>query len=157
MGSDGIAISGDGSRLFDCPLASSRLYSAATAILADRSHDEAAAVATVVDEGDRGGAADGLESDADGDVYATNYEHNAIPRSALIPSPSSVEPGEGRVDRDHEIQTGMAHNDAKLKPSHTAAGEGRVRARAGNCIHHSWPVLSLSVRRERGCQEPGSV
>ena len=33
-----------------------------------------------MDEGDKGGAADGLESDAAGHVYATNYEHNAILR-----------------------------------------------------------------------------
>ena len=77
-GADGIAISADGSRLFYCPLASRRLYSVATDILVDRSYDEAAVAATVVDEGDRGGAADGLESDADGNIYASNYEHNAI-------------------------------------------------------------------------------
>lgn len=79
-GADGIAISADGSRLFYCPLAGRRLYSVATDMLIDRSHDEAAVIATVVDEGDRGGAADGLESDADGNLYATNYEHNAILR-----------------------------------------------------------------------------
>jgi sugar lactone lactonase YvrE len=33
-----------------------------------------------MDEGDKGGAADGLESDAAGNIYATNYEHNAILR-----------------------------------------------------------------------------
>ena len=32
----------------------------------------------VKDEGDKGGASDGLESDAEGRVYVTNYEHNAI-------------------------------------------------------------------------------
>jgi sugar lactone lactonase YvrE len=35
---------------------------------------------TVIDKGDKGGAADGLESDAEGNIYATNYEHNAILR-----------------------------------------------------------------------------
>ena len=30
------------------------------------------------DEGDRGGASDGLESDFEGNIYSTNYEHNAI-------------------------------------------------------------------------------
>jgi sugar lactone lactonase YvrE len=80
MGSDGIAISADGERLFYCPLGSRRLYSVAVEVLVDRSHDEAAVVATVVDEGDRGGASDGLESDADGSIYSTNYEHNAILR-----------------------------------------------------------------------------
>ena len=48
--------------------------------LADRSLDDFSAAATVVDEGDKGGASDGLESDAAGYIYATNYEHNAILR-----------------------------------------------------------------------------
>jgi sugar lactone lactonase YvrE len=80
MGSDGIAISADGERLYYCPLASRRLYSVSAAALADRSADDAAVAATVRDEGDRGGGADGLESDADGRVYATSYEHNAVLR-----------------------------------------------------------------------------
>lgn len=33
---------------------------------------------TVIDEGDRGGASDGLESNAGGHTYSTNYEHDAI-------------------------------------------------------------------------------
>lgn len=78
MGSDGIAINADGSRLFYCPLGSRRLYSVETDALVNRAFDNAAA--TVIDEGDRGGASDGLESDADGYIYSTNYEHNAILR-----------------------------------------------------------------------------
>jgi len=78
MGSDGIAINADGSRLFYCPLGSRRLYSVATDALVNRDYDNAPA--TVIDEGDRGGASDGLESDADGYIYSTNYEHNAILR-----------------------------------------------------------------------------
>jgi sugar lactone lactonase YvrE len=35
---------------------------------------------TVKNEGDKGGASDGLESDAEGRIYATNYEHNSIMR-----------------------------------------------------------------------------
>jgi sugar lactone lactonase YvrE len=80
IGTDGIAISSDGARLYYCPLASRRLYSVATDALVDRSLDDSAVVATVVDEGDKGGGADGLESDAAGYIYATNYEHNAILR-----------------------------------------------------------------------------
>jgi sugar lactone lactonase YvrE len=34
----------------------------------------------VRDEGDKGGASDGLESDAEGRIYVTNYEHNSILR-----------------------------------------------------------------------------
>lgn len=80
MGSDGIAISADGSRLYYCPLGSRRLYSVDTNALVNRSLDDRAVGATVTDEGDRGGASDGLESDTAGCIYSTNYEHNAILR-----------------------------------------------------------------------------
>lgn len=80
VGADGIAIGADGARLYYCPLVSRRLYSVALDALADRSLDDAAVAATVADEGDKGGAADGLESDAAGHLYATNLEHNAIMR-----------------------------------------------------------------------------
>lgn len=80
MGADGIAISADGSRLYYCPLASRRLYSVAIDALVDRAIGDRAVAATVIDEGDKGGGADGLESDAAGYIYATNYEHNAIVR-----------------------------------------------------------------------------
>jgi sugar lactone lactonase YvrE len=80
MGSDGIAINADGSRLFYCPLGSRRLYSVETDALVNRHFDDYQVAATVIDEGDRGGASDGLESDADGYIYSTNYEHNAILR-----------------------------------------------------------------------------
>ncbi len=80
MGSDGIAISADGARLYYCPLASRRLYSVSTEALTDRSLDDDVVATTVTDEGDKGGAADGLESDAAGNIYAANYEHNAILR-----------------------------------------------------------------------------
>jgi sugar lactone lactonase YvrE len=80
MGADGIAISADGSRLYYCPLASRRLYSVAIDALVERSLDDSAVAATVVDEGDKGGGADKLESDGAGHIYATNYEHQAILR-----------------------------------------------------------------------------
>jgi sugar lactone lactonase YvrE len=80
MGADGIAISSDGLRLYYCPLGSRKLYSVSTDALADKSLDEQNVGASVADEGDRGGASDGLESDAEGYVYSTNYEHNAILR-----------------------------------------------------------------------------
>ncbi len=80
MGSDGIAISSDGSRLYYCPLGSRKLYSVNTDVLADRTIDADKAAAAVTNEGDRGGASDGLESDTAGNIYSTNYEHNAILR-----------------------------------------------------------------------------
>lgn len=80
MGADGIAINADGTRLYYCPLGSRRLYSVATDVLVDRTLDDRSVAATVVDEGDKGGGADGLESDTAGYIYATNYEHQAILR-----------------------------------------------------------------------------
>ncbi|MEV4758599.1 L-dopachrome tautomerase-related protein [Micromonospora sp. NPDC049559] len=80
MGSDGIAISADGSRLYYCPLASRHLYSVDVDALVDRSVDDETVAGTVRDEGDKGTASDGLESDAEGRIYLTSYEHNAVLR-----------------------------------------------------------------------------
>jgi len=80
MGSDGIAISAEGDRLYYCPLGSRRLYSVETDVLVDRALDDEEVGSRVRFEGDRGGASDGLESDADGYIYSTNYEHNSVQR-----------------------------------------------------------------------------
>jgi sugar lactone lactonase YvrE len=77
VSADGIAISADGERLYYCPLSSRRLYSASVEALYDEQAGDDAVAATVEDHGEKG-ASDGLESDADGRVYATNYEQGAI-------------------------------------------------------------------------------
>jgi sugar lactone lactonase YvrE len=59
---------------------SRRLYSVSVDALVNRSLDHEAVAATVVDEGDKGGGGDGMESDAEGCIYTSNYEHNAILR-----------------------------------------------------------------------------
>lgn len=80
MGADGIAISADGRQLYYCPLIGRHLFSVSVGALADPQKSDADVAATVRDLGDKGGASDGLESDAQGRVYVTNYEHNAIMR-----------------------------------------------------------------------------
>ena len=80
MGADGIAIAADGRRLFYCKLTGRRLYSVSTAALRDRSLGEGEISRTVIDHGDKGGAGDGMETDAAGNIYATNFEHNAVLR-----------------------------------------------------------------------------
>ena len=77
VGADGIAISADGERLYYCPLSSRRLYSASVEALYDEQSSDDAVAATVEDHGEKG-ASDGLESDADGRIYASNYEQGAI-------------------------------------------------------------------------------
>lgn len=80
IGADGIAISADGKQLFYCTLSGRRLYSVSVDALVDEKLTDKEVAATVKDLGDKGGAADGLESDAQNRVYLTNYEHNAILR-----------------------------------------------------------------------------
>ena len=80
VGADGIAISPDGKTLYYCPLTSRHFYSVSIDALADRTKSEAEVSATVKDHGEKGGASDGLESDAQGRVYLSDYEHNAIHR-----------------------------------------------------------------------------
>ncbi|MFD2767983.1 major royal jelly family protein [Micromonospora eburnea] len=80
MGCDGIALAADGARLYYCPLASRRWYSVAADALADRAVSDDEVAATVVDEGDKGGGSDGLETDDAGRLYLTSYEHDAVLR-----------------------------------------------------------------------------
>jgi sugar lactone lactonase YvrE len=77
IGADGIAISADGERLYVCPLSSRRLHSVSVEALADEEAGDEAVAATLQDHGEKG-ASDGLESDADGRLYASNYEQGAI-------------------------------------------------------------------------------
>jgi sugar lactone lactonase YvrE len=79
-GADGIALGADGTRLFYSALIGRRLFSVSTDALVDHASNDDAVAATVIDEGDKGGGGDGMESDAEGSMYTTNYEHNAILR-----------------------------------------------------------------------------
>ncbi|CAM3941871.1 L-dopachrome tautomerase-related protein [Bordetella muralis] len=77
VASDGIALSADGKTLYFSPLSSRHLYSVSTALLRDPSVSEAQLSAAVKDLGEKG-ASDGLEADANGAIYAGDYEHNSI-------------------------------------------------------------------------------
>ena len=99
MGADGIAISYTGERLWYCPLATRRWFSVETAALRDRTLSDENAALSIRDEGDKGGGADGLETDDHGRLYATNYEHNAILRR----------------ERTGEMQT-LVHDERMLWP-----------------------------------------
>ncbi|MBT2767646.1 gluconolaconase [Stenotrophomonas sp. ISL-67] len=79
VASDGIALSADGKTLYFCPLSSRHLYSVSTTLLRDPNVSEAQLAEAVKDLGEKG-ASDGLEADADGAVYAGDYEHNSIRR-----------------------------------------------------------------------------
>lgn len=77
LGSDGIALSADGKTLYYCPLISRHLYSVDVDAMLDRTRSEAGVDATIKDLGVKG-ASDGLEMDASGRFYATDYEHARV-------------------------------------------------------------------------------
>jgi len=124
MGSDGIAIAADGSRLYYSPLASRRWYSVGTDALADRSISDAEVAATVVDEGDKGGGADGLETDDAGRLYLTSYEHDAVLRrlpggeyETVVHDPRLLWPDTMSVatDRHLYVTANQMHRQAKYQ------------------------------------------
>ena len=77
VGADGIAMGHDGQRLYYCPLSSWALSSVSVDALADENTSDEQVAATVKDEGPKV-ASDGLESDAEGNLYVTSYDHGAI-------------------------------------------------------------------------------
>ncbi|CAM2936164.1 gluconolactonase [Komagataeibacter xylinus NBRC 15237] len=76
-GVDGITLSPDSATLYYSPLTSRRLYSIPTALLADFDRTDAQLAAGIRDLGEKG-VADGLATDAQGRIYTTNFEHDAI-------------------------------------------------------------------------------
>jgi len=80
IGSDGLALSNDGETLYYSPLASRRWYSVSTDVLSDPKATDTAVAAAVKEMPPRDFPSDGLEADAQGRIYLTDYEHNAIRR-----------------------------------------------------------------------------
>ncbi len=106
MGSDGIALSADGKRLFYTPLIGHHLYSVSTDALANEQASDEEVRQTIVDHGDRGYASDGLECDAAGTLYLTDYEHNAVhqggspPDQILVQDPKLLWPDTMSISND---------------------------------------------------------
>jgi sugar lactone lactonase YvrE len=118
MGSDGIAISADGERLWYCALMSRRWYSVSVDALVDQTVADDEVSATVRDEGDKGAASDGLETDDAGILYATDFDHNAILRR--LPS--------------GELQT-LVHDERMLWPDTLSVATDRFLYFTANQLH----------------------
>ncbi|KAJ8128893.1 hypothetical protein O1611_g4740 [Lasiodiplodia mahajangana] len=89
-GSDGIALSADGERLYFGPFASRYMYSVPTARLRDRSpKSELLAQQSVVNHGQKG-ASDGFETDSNNMIYVGNNELNSI--NIFNPANGTVSP-----------------------------------------------------------------
>jgi sugar lactone lactonase YvrE len=132
IGSDGIALSHDGERLYYCPLASRHLYSVRTDALADPEQTDRQVAATVEDLGDRGFASDGLEHDAEGRLYLTDYEHNAVLRRTP----------EGRYET-------LAHDPRALWPDTLSVGHDGYVYFTANQLHRQPRFQAGEDRRER--------
>ncbi len=79
-GVDGLTLTPDGKYLYYCPNEGHHLYRVSTQALADPDATDALVSSAVEDLGDKGFASDGIEADAAGNVYLTDYEHNAVKR-----------------------------------------------------------------------------
>jgi len=80
IASDGIALSPDGRTLYYTPLVGRDVYSVSTDALADRDGTDAAVAQTVRTVATKPSANDGIECDAQGRIYTTDWEDNAIRR-----------------------------------------------------------------------------
>lgn len=83
VGADGIALSPEGKLLYYCPLSGRGLFSVPIGALLDEQATDEVVGQTVVAYEQRGFASDGLEADAQGRLYLSDYEHNAIVRRDL--------------------------------------------------------------------------
>jgi sugar lactone lactonase YvrE len=77
VGADSLALSGE--RVFYSPQCSRRLWSLAVEVLGDPAATDADVARTLIDHGEKP-ASDGLEADAEGRIYVTAYEHDAVVR-----------------------------------------------------------------------------
>ena len=131
VGADGLAIDALNDRLWYCALSSRRLYSVSLEALADRFLPDAAVAQTVRSYGDRGFASDGLESDAQGRLYLTNIEDNAIVR----------------MDTDGAFVT-LAYDPRMLWPDTLSLGADRYLYFTTNQLHRQGGFQAGEDRRE---------
>src|SRR5260370_247662 len=110
---DGIAVSADGKLVYYCPIASRNLYSVDAAVLTDFTQSDAAVAATIKNLGDKGEVG-GLEADAQGRVYLTNGEFNAILR---------FDPSQGTADTFNPTFETVVHNRHLVGPDWLAWGK----------------------------------
>jgi len=80
VGADGLALTPDGGSLYYAPLSSRHWFRVDAEALADSRRSETDVARTVEDLGDKEFASDGLLGGADGSVYFTDVENNAIRR-----------------------------------------------------------------------------
>src|ERR1700736_5808970 len=112
VAADGIAVSADGKLVYYCPIASRNLYSVDAAVLTDFTQSDAAVAATIKNLGDKGEVG-GLEADAQGRVYLTNGEFNAILR---------FDPSQGTADTFNPTFETVVHNRHLVWPDSLALG-----------------------------------
>ena len=113
IATDGIAVSADGKLVYYCPIASRYLYSVSADALTDFTVSDADVAATIKNVGEKGEVG-GLEADAQGRIYLTNGEYNAVRR---------FDPSQGTVDTFNPSFETLAHNRHLVWPDSLALGK----------------------------------
>ncbi len=94
--SDGIALSPDGKTLYYTSVMSHEIHAVPTDLLADRGADEKVIAAAVRVVATKPSGNDGMLCDAEGRIYTTDFEDNAIRR--VTPAPAGAPPSAGQVE-----------------------------------------------------------
>ena len=132
IGADGIALSAGGETLYWTQLAGRHLFRIPTAALRDEGLTADELAEKVEDLGDRGYASDGLESDAAGNLYLTNYEDGAVMRrnadwstEPLVVSPHLLWPDTLAVAADGYLY--VTSNQLHRSPDYQDGEDRRVK------------------------------
>jgi len=132
VGADGIALDADGHHLYYRALTGHHLYRVSSDALASATTSDVDVAATIEDLGDLGFASDGLLADAQGRLYLTDFEHNAIHRrnadgtmqliaqdgQLLWPDSLALRPDGGLLITTTQIERGalLAGTDQRVRP-----------------------------------------
>ncbi|KAJ9148303.1 major royal jelly protein [Pleurostoma richardsiae] len=133
LGSDGIALSANGERLYWTAVASRYLYSTPTALLRDTGASSEVNVQGAVTRHGQKGASDGMETDSNGVVYMGNFEQSAVVSFSPANGTVSTFVRDPRINWVDTFSTGLdgylyfTVNQLHLSPSSYPGTDRRVR------------------------------
>lgn len=133
------------------------LESVATDVLCDRCADDGAVDLTMVNEGDKSGAGDGMESDAAGNIYATSKELRGIEASALEDTMKILmvlTPHDQLGDTGKKTGFWLEEYEAFVSDRDAAFGAvGRYYRTVGPSLSSTWKTLATSSCRSMRSQQ----
>jgi sugar lactone lactonase YvrE len=164
INSDGIALSPDGATLYYTPLTGHTIYAVSTGFLADRNAFDPVAYSAVRKVGDKPSANDGLICDAQGRIYTTDFEDNAIRRitpsggggltEARAAGAASAQPGEVIVQDERLLwpDTFCIH-DGKLYVTSNQLNRQPDFHRGDNKLKQPFAAFQIQIDGQRNPNE----